>query len=104
MIVPESDFVERRDYERIKVNTAVTVYYGYYPNSRRECEGICIDLSQNGISIEADTVIPIGTECRVVIHDGHSNKSRYQALIEIRRVEQRPKQRFLLGASVLQTY
>lgn len=102
MTVTSQNISERRDFERMKINTAVTLNYGV--PSKEKIEGICLNLSKSGIGIEADIMIPLGTECDITMHDGHRNKSKFQARIEIKRVQPLDDGRFILGAVILQTF
>lgn len=92
---------EKRDFERVKVNTAVTLYFGSSP---KEVEGICIDISESGVGLELDRVIPIGAECYVKVHDGHRNRTTFQALIEIKRILPLKKGRCRVGAVILEMF
>ena len=99
------DYIEKRSLERIKNNTALTLWYN---DNRSELEGICIDISSKGFGIIADHALPIGTQCNLKIHDGRSHKTKFQALVEIVRatdtVDDNGEERYILGASILQTY
>jgi len=68
---------EKRDFERVKVKTAVTLIYGAH---QKEVEGICVDISDSGIGLVLDSVVSIGTECKVKVHDGHKNRGPYRPL------------------------
>ncbi|MDC0598532.1 PilZ domain-containing protein [Gammaproteobacteria bacterium] len=92
---------EKRDFERIHENTAVTLTYG---NPPKESEGICRDKSESGVCLEMDSVIPLGSACNLTIHDGKKNKSKFQALIEIKRIQPLTNDRSLLGAIILETF
>ena len=76
-------FHDEREFERAKVNTAITLYYG---RPQKVCEALCVNISKNGMGIMTDKVIPMGTECKVKIHDGQTNKNEYQAMVEIARI------------------
>lgn len=95
---PASD---RRDFERVRVRTALTLYYN---DDRHELEGMCRDISESGMGIVVDYPLPMGTECNVRIHDGRTNSTRFQARIEILRVRPLESGRYLLGAVVLQRF
>lgn len=92
---------EKRDFERVKVNTAVTLYYDTPP---KMVEGVCINVSDKGIGLELSSVVPIGTECRVKIHDGHKTRENFQALIEIKHILPLPKGRCRVGAAILEMF
>ena len=92
---------EKRDFERIAINTAVTLSYN---TPERTCEGLCYDLSKSGIGLEIDNVIPLGTECRVRIHDGRKNQFKFQALVEVKRIQERDDGRYMIGALILEKY
>ncbi|MAM70771.1 MAG: hypothetical protein CMP91_06490 [Gammaproteobacteria bacterium] len=94
-------FHEQREFQRIKVNTAVSLHYD---NAEKVIEALCIDISENGMGIISDRVIPMGTECKVKIHDGKTNKSEFQALVEINRIFELEEGRFILGAAILVKY
>jgi len=49
---------EKRDFERVKVKTAVTLIYDAH---QKEVEGICVDISDSGIGLVLDSVVSIGT-------------------------------------------
>lgn len=91
----------KRDFDRVKVNTAMSLRYGTPP---KEVQALCCDLSSSGIGVEVSIVIPIGTQCHVNIYDGHENTSKFQALIEITRVSSISDERYRLGAVILQQY
>ena len=100
MPIDQQNYMEKRDFMRMKLDTAITLVY---EDGNRELEGLCKDLSGTGISIEVDHVIPIGTECHVTIHDGHTNMTRFQATIEVRRAQSTGDNRFILGAFIKET-
>ena len=92
---------EKRDFERVKVNTAITLYYG---EPATEVEGICVDISDSGIGLDLVSVIPIGTECRVKVHDGFKNREPFQALIEVKRIVPMDNDRCRVGAIILEMF
>ncbi|MDG1852454.1 MAG: PilZ domain-containing protein [Gammaproteobacteria bacterium] len=92
---------EKRDFERVKSKTAVSLFFGTPPKS---LEGVCIDISDKGLGIDLESVIPIGTECRVKVHDGHKNSQPYQALIEIKNTQPLPKERCRVGALIIEMF
>lgn len=91
-------FIEKRDFERVTVNTAMSLSYG---NPPKRAEGLCYDLSEVSLGIKVRKPIPLGTECKITIHDGNDNRSEFQALIEIIRIQEVGKDIFLLGANIL---
>ena len=92
---------EKRDFERVTTNTAVTLYYG---EPLKEVEGVCINISDTGIGLELSAVVPIGTECHVKVHDGHQNRGPFQALIEVKHILPLSKGRCRVGASILEMF
>jgi hypothetical protein len=92
---------EKRDFERVKINTAVSLSYG---TPEKIVEGLCCDLSESGIGIEVSKVLPLGSECRVNIHDGRENVSKTQALIEIKRIQEIAGNRYRIGAIILEKF
>ena len=94
-------FHEQREFQRVKVNTAISLHYD---SPEKVTEALCINISDTGMGISADHAIPMGTECRVRIHDGHSNRSEYQALIEINRIFELEEGKFILGAVILDKF
>lgn len=92
---------EKRDFERVKVKTAITLYFGSPP---KEVEGVCTDISDSGIGLELDSVIPIGSECHVKVHDGYKNRGPFQALLEIKRIEPLKKGRCKVGAVIVEMF
>lgn len=90
---------EQRDSERVTINTAVTLTYG---NPERTCEGMCRDISASGVGVEVDSVIPLGAECSIRIHDGRNRVKKYQAIVEIKRIHTLQNGIFLLGAVILE--
>lgn len=92
---------EKRDFERVKVNTAVTLYHGV---RRTAVEGICVDISDSGIGLDLEHVVPIGTECLVKVHDGFKNREPFQALIEIKHTTPLNKGRCRVGAAILEMF
>ena len=93
--------MNRRDFERVTVRTALTLYYN---NNANELEGLCKDISESGMGIIVDHPLPMGTQCNVKIRDGRTNSSRFQAQIEIMRVLPLKNGRYLLGAVILQRF
>lgn len=94
-------FHESREFERAKVNTAISLYFG---RPERVCEALCVNISTSGMGIMTDQVVPMGTECKVKIHDGQTNKSEYQALVEIVRIFDLEEGQFFLGVKILVKY
>ncbi len=94
-------FHDQREFERAKVNTAVTLYFG---RPQKVCEALCVNISKNGMGIMTDHVIPMGTECKVKIHDGQTNKNEYQAMVEIARIFDLEEGQFFLGVKILIKY
>ena len=92
---------EKRDFERIRLKTAVTVFYGA---PLKEVPGICVNISDGGIGLELSAVIPIGTECHIKMHDGQQNKGPFQALIEIRHILALSEGRCRVGARILEMF
>jgi len=92
---------EKRDFERVTLNAAVTLYYG---SPLKEVEGVCINISDKGIGLELSYVVPIGTECHAKVHDGHQNRGPFQALIEIKHIEPLSKGRCRVGAAILEMF
>jgi hypothetical protein len=92
---------EKRDFERVKLNTAVTLYYGA---PRKTVEGICVNISDRGIGLELSSIVPIGTECHVKVHDGHKNRESFQALIEIKHILPLDKGRCRVGAAIVEMF
>ena len=70
----------------------------------KSLEGVCIDISDKGMGIDLESVIPIGTECRVKVHDGHKNSQTYQALIEIKNTQALAKGRYRVGAIIIEMF
>ncbi len=94
-------FHDQREFERVKVNTAISLYYG---KPARAHEALCVNISKSGMGIMSDQVIPMGTECQVKIHDGQTNKNEFQALIEITRIFDLEESQFFLGAKIVVKY
>lgn len=92
---------EKRDFERVKVNTAITLYYG---EPEKVVEGLCVNISTKGVGLELSEIVAIGTECRVKVHDGFQNRGPFQALIEIRHIEPLEKGRCRVGAIILEMF
>jgi hypothetical protein len=92
---------EKRDFERVKVNTAVTLYYGY---PHKVVEGVCLDISQNGVGLDISSIVPIGTECKVKVHDGFKNRELFQARIEVKHILPTDKGRCRVGAAILEMF
>ena len=92
---------EKRDFERVTVNTAVTLYYG---SPLKEIEGMCVNISDNGIGLELSSIVPIGTECHVKVHDGYQNRGPFQALIEIKHILPLSSGRCRVGAAILELF
>jgi len=96
-----SRFHNQREFERAKVNTAITLYF---ENPQNICEALCVNISKSGMGIMTDQVIPMGTECKVKIHDEQTNKSEYQALVEIVRLFDLEEEQFFQGVKILVKY
>ena len=100
-----TDFIEKRGFSRATRNTALTLFFN---NENNELEGMCRDISDKGIGILTDHALPIGTQCKLKIHDGRTHDSKYQAIIEIVRVteciDNDGDERYSLGALILQTF
>jgi c-di-GMP-binding flagellar brake protein YcgR len=94
-------FHEQREFQRVKVNTAVSLHY---ENPEKNVEALCINISESGMGILSDRVVPMGTEYKVKIHDGRNNKSEFQALIEINRIFELEEGQFILGAKILERF
>jgi len=56
------------------------------------------------MGIMTDQVIPMGTECKIKIHDGQTNKNEFQALVEIVRIFDLEEGQFFLGVKTLVKY
>jgi len=97
MSMGSKNYTEKRDFMRMTIDTAITLTYS---EPAQELEGLCKDLSGTGISIEVDNAIPIGTECKVTIHDGYTNFSKFQAVVVVKRINSIENERYLLGASI----
>lgn len=94
----------KREFQRVKSNTALTLIHC---DTMKEIPGLCIDISQGGMGIRVNHPLSIGTECYLKIHDGRPTASKYQAVIEIRRVnavQEDGEERFILGARVLERF
>jgi hypothetical protein len=92
---------EKRDFERVKINTAVTLYYG---SPHKVVEGVCVDISHNGVGLDLSSIVPIGTECKVKVHDGFQNREPFQALIEVKHILPMDKGRCRVGAAILEMF
>ena len=92
---------EKRDFERLKSKTAVNLFFCPPPKS---LEGVCIDISDKGLGIDLESIIAIGTECRIKVHDGQQNSQPYQALIEIKNTQALPKGRCRVDALILEMF
>ena len=92
---------EKRDFERVKTNTAVTLYYGA---PLKEVTGICTNISDCGLGLELSAIVPIGTECHVKVHDGHQNSGPFQALVEIKHLHPLSKGRCQVGAAIVEMF
>jgi len=90
---------EKRDFERVVVNTTVTLIYG---TQKKEVHGVCVNISDKGLGLELSAVVPIGTECHVKIHDGQNNQGPFQALIEIKHILPLSSGRCRVGAAILE--
>lgn len=92
---------EKRDFERVKVNTAMTLYYG---EPQKVVEEHCVNISTRRVGLELSAVVAIGAECRGKVHDGIQNRDSFQALIEIRHIEPLEKYRCRVGAIILEMF
>lgn len=90
---------EQRDSERVAANVAVTLVYGL---PEKSCEAMCRDISLSGIGVIVDTVIPLNSECNVIIRDGRNRRTAYQAIVEIKRIFPLEDGMFKLGAILVE--
>ena len=90
---------DQRDSERVSANVAVTLAYG---TPEKMCEAMCRDISLSGIGVIVDTVIPLNSECKVIIRDGRNRRTAYQATVEIKRIFPLDDGTFKLGATILE--
>ncbi|MDG2176123.1 MAG: hypothetical protein P8M72_08345 [Gammaproteobacteria bacterium] len=92
---------EKRDFERVKTDATVILYYGA---PSKEVAGICINIGDCGLGLELSAIVPIGTECQVKVHDGHQNAGPFQALVEIKHILPLSKGRCQVGAAILEMF
>jgi len=92
---------EKRDFEPVKVNTAMTLYYS---EPQKVVEEHCVNFSTRGVGLQLSAVVAISTECQGKMHDGIQNRGPFQALIEIRHIEPLEKCRCRVGAIILEMF
>ncbi|MFT7558739.1 MAG: c-di-GMP-binding flagellar brake protein YcgR [Flavobacteriales bacterium] len=95
------EYQEKRNFIRMKVDTAITIKIVGEDDSYN---GICRDLSGGGMLVELATALPIGTHVEVYIESSHGHSPILKAKAEITRIIAQPgsdESSCLVGMEVL---
>lgn len=89
---------EKRDFIRMRVETAVTFEY-----EGETFDAVCIDLSSTGMQIETDAALSLsqGQSMRVLIPSAHAELTGLQADTQIQRLEKLDNGRLSIGLSII---
>ncbi|AYC33158.1 PilZ domain-containing protein [Pseudomonas cavernae] len=77
----DRDYSEKRDFIRMRVETAVMLQH-----AGQEFAAACLDLSSTGMHVEAATALNMGDRVRVLIPSSHSELKGLDAEAEVIRV------------------
>ena len=92
------NYAEKRDFIRMKVNTSSILTD---ENSGRQYEGVCRDLSGNGMSIEVDQFFLTDTELNTVLPSNNAAFSSFDTTIRVLRCTEIGNDKFLMGAEII---
>ena len=89
---------EKRDFIRMRVETAVTFEY-----EGQTFDAVCIDLSSTGMQIETDVALSLkqGESLRVLIPSTHAELTSLQADTQIQRLEKLDNGRLSVGLAIV---
>jgi hypothetical protein len=90
-------YSEKRDFIRMKVNTPANVSV---EEAGVTAEGVCNDLSGNGMLLTIDQKIPIDSELLVTLSSGSSDEPMLQARCTIARLQEAAEDKCLLGLEI----
>lgn len=102
MSLAETNWSEKRDFIRMKLNSEVALVFG---NPVRKLTGHCRNLSGAGMSIELDEALPSGTKFTATfanIDSSRLDEPDLKTIAEVARVEKTAADRFLHGCSMLE--
>ena len=77
----DRDYSEKRDFIRMRVEAPVTLVH-----AGQEIPALCLDLSSNGLQIEASCALSVGERVRVQIPSPHKELKGLDAETEVVRV------------------
>lgn len=92
----EHNFTEKRDYQRMRLNSQVTLLF-----ADEESAAICRDLSSTGMQLETACPLQIGNRVLVHIASGLSKFEDLQAEVEVLRVTPLEGANSLIGVAVI---
>lgn len=88
----DRDYSEKRDFIRMSINAKVTLRV-----NGLALEGVCVDLSSNGMQIEAQSDLNVGNTLDVHLPSPTANLDPYDVTAEVVRVDNLPEGRQILG-------
>ncbi|UVE16179.1 PilZ domain-containing protein [Pseudomonas sp. LS44] len=92
----DRDYSEKRDFIRMRLEAPVTLVHG-----GRELGAICLDLSSNGMHLEAPTALKMGDRVRVLIPSSHRELKGLDVEAEVVRVSSLDEGGQALGLSIV---
>ena len=95
----ERDYIEKRDFIRMKVNTQATVSVDQEDSVS---QGICHDLSGSGMLLTLDKQLPLHSELCVTLKSEDGNGPSLTARCIIARLQQTANNKCLLGLEILE--
>mgnify|MGYP003630052433 CR=1 FL=1 len=89
---------ERRDYQRIKATTEVSLLQSGSDSSREPLNGMLSDVSSNGIRILVDIPLVIGESLLVEVHN--AGKHLFNSTAKVIWQEQEPSGKYTTGCEL----
>lgn len=89
-------YSEKRDYIRMRLETAVILHH-----AGQEIPALCLDLSSTGMQIEAEVALSTGDKVKVHIPSEHSELAGLDAHAEVVRVNDLADGRQSLGLAII---
>lgn len=96
MTQSDRDYSEKRDFIRMRIETAITLIQG-----SQRYEATCLDLSSTGMQVLAATSLQMGDKVRVHIPSEHSELKGLDAETEVVRVGEHDDGRQSLGLAIV---
>ncbi len=97
MSLLDRDYTEKRDFIRMKINSAITVR-----QQDAKYEGICRDLSGAGLLVEIDRAFSVGDELDVYIAPGDEGHAAFGAKVEVTRTDATDNGLYIIGLAIKQ--